>query len=103
MSVQIGSQAYLNSEEFHQHYDRLIKELEKVAFYLDREQDSSEQIISKIQEHRNRLGKAWPIENETQQAPAIEPADELMLWMDMIIHRTIHLLSNNLRFVLGSI
>lgn len=103
MSVQIGSQAYLNSDEFHQHYDRLLEELEGVAFYLAREQeqDSSEQIISQIQERRNRLGKAWPIENETQQAPAIEPADELMLWMHMILHRTTHLLSNNLRSVIG--
>lgn len=101
MSVQIGSQAYLNSEEFHQHYDRLLKELESVALYLDKEQDSSEQIISKIQERRNRLGKAWPIENETQQASANEPTDELMLWMDMILYRTPHLLSNNLRSVLG--
>ncbi len=101
MSVQIGSQAYLNSEDFHLHYDRLLKELERVAFYLDREQDSSEQIISRIQERRIRLGKAWPIENETLQAPANEPAGELMLWMDMIRNRTTHLLSNNLRSAIG--
>jgi hypothetical protein len=103
MSVQIGSQAYLNSEDFHQHYDRLLRELEEVALYLARqqEQDSSEQTISQIQERRNRLGKAWPIENETQQAPANEPADELMLWTDMIRHRTTHLLSDNLRSAIG--
>jgi hypothetical protein len=103
MSVQIGSQAYLNSEEFYQQYDRLLRELEELAFYLarDQEQDSSEQIISQIQESRNRLGKAWPIENETQQVPANEPADELMLWMDMILHRTTHLFANNLRSVIG--
>jgi uncharacterized protein YukE len=101
MSVQIGSQAYLDSEEFHQQYDRLVKELERVAKYLDGEQESSEQIISKIQERRNRLGKAWPIENETQRAPADKAADELMHWMDMIMNRTTHLLSNNLKLVLG--
>ncbi|NIM93754.1 MAG: hypothetical protein GTO18_08595 [Anaerolineales bacterium] len=48
MSVQIKSQAYLKSEEFHQHYGRLLSELEGVAFYLAREQEqtNSEQIIS---------------------------------------------------------
>jgi uncharacterized protein YukE len=100
MRVQIGSQAYLNSEDFHQQYDKLLHELERVASFLDREQDTSNQIISKIQERRNRLGKAWPIENEMQQAPANKPADELMIWMEMIRHRTTHFLSNNLRSAL---
>lgn len=101
LSVQIGSQAYLGSEKFHQQYDRLLKELERAAFYLDGEQDSSEQIISKIQERRDRLGKAWPIENETLQPPADKPADELMQWMDMIMLRTIHLHTINLKLVLA--
>ena len=114
MSVQIGGRAYLNSEEFHLHYDTLLKELEGVAVYLSREQeqvafhlsreqeqDSSEQILSQIRERRDRLGKAWPIENETPQAPANEPADELMLWMDMIRNRTTQLLSDNLKAVIG--
>jgi hypothetical protein len=101
MSVQIGSQAYLNSEEFHQHYDRILRELERVAFYLDKARDSSEQNISKIQERIYRLGKAWPIEKEAQHAPASEPADELMIWMDMILRRTTHLLTDNLRSVIG--
>ena len=100
LRIQIGSQAYLRSEEFHLQYDRLLKELERAAFYLDREQGSSEQIISNIHERRNRLSKAWPIEDEAHQSPADEPEDELMRWMDMIMHRTTHLLSNNLRIVL---
>jgi hypothetical protein len=102
MSVEIGSKAYLNSEELPQSYDRLIRELEGVALYMtgDREQASPQQIISQIQERRNLLGKAWPIEKEMQQKPANEPGDELMLWMDMILHRTTHLLSNNLRSVI---
>lgn len=102
MSVQIRSQAYLDSDEFHQHYDQLLGELEGVAVILtgEQEQDSSKEIVSQIQERRNRLGKAWPIENETQQAPATEPAGELMLWIDLIRHRTTQLLSENLRSVI---
>lgn len=100
MSVQIGSQAYLNSEDFHQQYDRLLHELERVTSFLDREQDASKQIISKIQERRIRLGKSWPIENETQQALANDPADELMIWMEMVRHRTTIFLSNNLKSAL---
>lgn len=100
MSVQIGSQAYLNSEDFHQQYDSLLQELEILASYLEIKQDASEQILSKIQERRNRLGKAWPIENEVHQEPANESAGELMLWMEMIRNRTTHLISTNLRSVL---
>lgn len=102
MRVQVGSRAYLKSEEFPQSYDKLIRELEGVALYLigEQEQASSEQIISQIQERRNRLGKTWLIENETLQKPAYELGDELMLWVDMILHRTTHLLSNNLKSVI---
>jgi hypothetical protein len=72
-----------------------------VVFYQDRVQDASEQILAQIQEHRSRLRKAWPIENETQQAPANDLAHELMQWMDMILNRTTYLLSTNLRYVIG--
>lgn len=103
MSVQIRSQAYLKSEVFHQQYDRLLQELEGVAFYLSREEENiiSEEIISQIQGRRNRLGEDWPIENEPQQVPLNKPIDELMLWMNMIMQRTTILLSNNLRVVIG--
>ncbi len=101
MSVQIGSQAYLKSEEFHQQYNKLLGELEGVAVYLTKEQDSSEEIISQVKERRNRLRKVWSIENETQQVLGNELADELMHWMDMILNRTTHLFSTNLKSIIG--
>lgn len=101
MKVRIGSQAYLKSEEFHLQYERLLSELEEVALYMIKVQDSPEEIILQIQEKRNHLGKVWPIKNETQQALANKPADELMFWMDMILHRTTNLLTSNLKSVIG--
>jgi hypothetical protein len=99
MSVQIGSQAYLKSEEFHQQYFQLLDQLTTVvACITEFEQGgNSEETVLKIRENRISLGESWPLADESLGTETGRPADELILWMDMIMHRTTHLLSSNLK------
>ncbi len=102
MSVRIGSEAYLRSDEFWRHYDDILHELEGVSQFLaDRPKHGhSKKIISQIQDRRSRLRKAWPIPNETPRPNVESSTGESMLSVDMIIDHTTQLLSANLRTVL---
>lgn len=59
------------------------------------------EIVSKIQERWGRLGNPWPLANETLDESTEQPVDELIMWMDMILHRTTDLLSTTLVSVIG--
>jgi len=101
-SVELGSQVYLKSEEFFQRYCQLQDELAAVvACITELEQvGDSEEAVLNIQQRRQRLGDSWPLANESPGPNAGRPVDEFILWMDMITHRTTHLLSSNLKSVI---
>ncbi|MGK2959536.1 MAG: hypothetical protein ACSLFB_14335, partial [Acidimicrobiales bacterium] len=65
ISVQVKSQAYLNSEDFYRQYNLLVWEFEGVRYFLSKleTEDIPEQIIIQIQKRRNRLNESWLITN----------------------------------------
>jgi len=103
MSVQVGSQAYLKSENFHLQYFQILDELMKVVMCMNEleQKNHPEETVKKIREHRKRLSESWPFPDETPSPNAKQLVEELIVWMDMILRRATHFLTANLKDILG--
>jgi hypothetical protein len=97
MTVQIGSKAYLRSEDFSQKYNVILDEL---LFFIHifiqaSSAGSQEGLVSRIEERRGQFAKNWPLE-ETLSATDGQLNENLIVWLDMIAHRATDLLSSSL-------
>jgi hypothetical protein len=102
MGIQVGGQAYLKTDEFHQLYFRLLDEIVGVVnciSELERGSDA-EKIVQEVRASRDLLRDSWPLEDESLGSAAGRPVDELILWTDTIMHRTTHLLVSYLESVM---
>ena len=99
--IQVGSQVYLKSDTFHMQYFRLLDEISAVIVHMTAlEQGADEEdAVAKIQEFQTRLVNAWPLATETLDPNTGKPVDELIIWMDMILHRATYLLSSHLKAI----
>lgn len=105
MWILIGSQAYLKSETFHTQYFQLLDEvIDVVQSFGDLVSDGdSEELSKKIQENRIRLVSIWPVEGEVLSSSSEGASDELIIWLDAIMHRVTALLVESLDSVLSGV
>lgn len=102
MRIQVGSQAYLKSEHFYQQYFQLLDEFPGVLESIQALEngEDAEKIVLRAQNHCKQLLESWPLEEESLHPPSGEPVDDLILWMDLVMHRMTDLISSNLRAVM---
>lgn len=103
LRIQVGSLAYLKSEEFARQYFWLLNELSVVMQLMiefERGEDQSKTLEKVITRQKN-LQAEWPLENEELSPRDGTPVAELILLMDLILHRITHLLSTYLEDVVG--
>jgi len=102
MLVQVGSQAYLQSEQFYKRYFRLLDELREVFTTMTaiEKGNSSKEIVKKIRERKRLLMEYWPVPEETS-SQSENIIENLISWMDMINGRTAKLLSTTLKDVIA--
>jgi hypothetical protein len=100
--IQVGGQVYLKSETFHVQYFRLLDELIAVVTQITALEQGADvdETVAKIQEFQTRLVNAWPLVAETLDPSTGKPLDELIIWMDMILHRATFLLASYLKVVM---
>jgi hypothetical protein len=98
MSIRIGSQAYLKSNDFHTRYSALVNELTAVVSCIAESAggDVSQGAITMVREKRRGLAGRWPLPDESPSPDTGQLLDELVSWMDMIINRTTELLTSHL-------
>jgi hypothetical protein len=98
IGIQVGSQAFLGSEEFYNQYFHLLDEIAAVIVAMAAFNDSSdkETTLKQVRAKRASLRQDWPMENDAETGDSLQPADEYIAWMDMIMQRTTHLLSTHL-------
>lgn len=103
MGVQVGSQAFLKSDDFHLQYFQLLDELGAVVVCISAHEQggSPEETILKAQKHRKQLGESWPLPDDPPSSKGGQPVEEIIMWMDMIVRRTTHLLTMNLKKVVS--
>lgn len=103
MSIQVGSQAYLQSPEFSLRYLELLNEfpgvIESIRM-LERGGDVQE-ALAHIRRRISRLRETWPLPDEALHPQTGEPLDALILWMDLVMHRITDLITSHLRAVLA--
>jgi hypothetical protein len=102
MWIQIGSQAYLKSETFHTQYFLLLDEVIGVARYFGDlvSEGDSEQLARNIRENRTQLVSTWPSKDEVLTSANPGAINELIIWLDAIMHRVTSMLVENLNSVL---
>lgn len=98
MNVRIASEAYLRSESFPRQYDRILHELQAVAFLIPALAENGEPAAS-VFARRTALRDSWPIQDEPARPIASSPTEELMLWLEMVLDRITALLSSSLSAV----
>lgn len=99
MSIQVGGQAYLKSDDFSLKYFRLMDEFPGVIESLqalEQDEDASGMVVQRAKEHTERLQVQWPLEGEAIHPQTGEPVDALILWMDLVMHRMTDLITTNL-------
>lgn len=103
MEIQVGSLAYLKSEEFYKKYFQIMDEIPgALGFYKALLEDhSSNQFISEIRERRNQITRSWPLEDENMPSSAPDAIEELILMMEAVLHRATALVVANLDRVLS--
>jgi hypothetical protein len=99
MNVRLASDAYLQSSTFPEQYDRVLDELQAVAFLVPTLGDDVASAAS-INEKRMLLRDSWPDVDEPELPATDSPRDEVMLWLDMILHRVTAMLSSALTAVM---
>jgi hypothetical protein len=103
MWIQIGAQAYLKSETFHTRYFQLLDEVIGVvqSYGVLVSDGDSEELSKKIREKRIRLVSIWPLEDEVLSSSSEGASNEVIIWLDAIMHRGTALLVESLDSVLG--
>lgn len=103
MRIQVGSQAYLKTDDFSHKYFRLLDELSAVMqLMLQFEKAEDEKaVLDKVAARRGNLVKEWPLIDEEHPPSAGSPTDELIWLMDLVLHRTTFLLTLYLEKVMG--
>jgi hypothetical protein len=97
MSIQVGSQAFLHSELFYKQYFRLLDLIALVIVSMSGFQTADrEQALAQIRKNRLQLSEDWPVVEEALFLEPLEPIDEYIAWMDMVMLRTTQLLSSHL-------
>lgn len=98
MSIQVGSQAYLQSDAFYLQYFRLMDEFPGVIEGLQAlgRGEDAQGVIQRAKQHSDRLQALWPLEGEPLHPQTGEPVDALILWMDLVMHRMTDLITLNL-------
>ncbi|MEJ2758312.1 MAG: hypothetical protein P8046_07505 [Anaerolineales bacterium] len=98
MSIQVGSQAYLESETFYLKYFRLMGEFPGVIESLRalEQGEDAAGVMQRAKEHIERLQVQWPLEGEAIHPQTGEPVDALILWMDLVMHRMTDLITSHL-------
>lgn len=102
MSIQVSSQAYLQSPEFAHQYLELLNEFPGVIESIQALETSgdAEDILPHLQRRSDHLKDIWPLPGETLHPQTGEPVDALILWMDLVMHRMTELITSHLRAVL---
>lgn len=103
LRIQVGSLAYLKSEEFANRYFRLLDELAVVMQLMLEFERSKDQgtTLQKVSTRQKNLQSEWPLENEELPPSDGTPVGELIILMDLILHRITYLLSTHLEEVVG--
>lgn len=104
MKVEVGSRAYLQSEAFYKDYFRLMDDYTFVVLVmkqLTEQRVSSEEVVPRIQERRGKLLDSWPLEGENIVPDENTLIAELILLMELILHRMTNLLTRYLRTIMG--
>ena len=103
MNVEVGSRAYLQSDAFYKDYFRLMDDYTFVVLMmkqLHEQQVSSEEAVLLIQKHRGKLLDSWPLEGEITVPDGDTLIAELILLMELILHRMTDLLTSHLKAVM---
>lgn len=102
MSIQVGSQAYLQSPAFSRQYLELINEFPAVieSIRILTQGGDAQVVLAHIQRRSRRLRETWPLPDEALHPQTGEPLDALILWMDLVMHRITDLITAHLRMVL---
>lgn len=97
-SVRIRSKVFLESEELWQKYDQLTFEVDKIVRFMSTlgTDYKLDDVIKAIKEHRERFAKAWPCEERSSHSKYPPPANELVIWADMVWDRANSLITTNL-------
>jgi len=98
MSIQVGSQAYLQSDAFYLQYFRLMDEFPGVIESLRTlgQGGDAKEVNQLATQHSESLQALWPLEGESLHPQTGEPVDALILWMDLVMHRMTDLITSNL-------
>lgn len=103
MRIQVGSQAYLKTDDFAQKYFDLLDELSAVVQFMFRFEkgENIEGILKEVATRREKLLAEWTLKDEQHPPSAGTPIDELIWLMDLILHRITALLTIYLKKVVG--
>jgi hypothetical protein len=104
MSIEIGSRAYLKSEDFYQQYFHLLDEFGEVMGTFMRVDQGAphEEMITRVQTKYTKLEKSWPLAGEIHTEDPEALVDHLIIWMEMLSHRVTDLLTRHLNKVMRS-
>ncbi len=100
MGIEVGSRAYLQSEDFYKDYFRLMDDYTFVFLMMKQLNDqrvSPEEAVTLIRKHREKLLDSWPLEGENTVPDEDTHIAELILLMEFILHRMTDLLTRYLR------
>ncbi|HKJ27984.1 MAG TPA: hypothetical protein VJ965_10120 [Anaerolineales bacterium] len=95
MRIQVGSQAYLKTDDFALKFFDLLEELSAVMQFMVRFEQGEEQeaVLQEVKARRQNLIAEWPLKDEEHPPSSGTPIDELIWLMDLILHRTTDLLT----------
>ena len=104
ISIEIGSRAFLKSENFSKQYFHLVDEFGDVmGTFLRVDQGAShEEMIARVQKKYTNLEKSWPLVGEMTTEDPKALVDHMIIWMEMLSHRVTDLLTRYLDKVMRS-
>ena len=103
MGIEVGSRAYLGSEVFFKDYFKLMDDYTFVFVMMkqvDEQGAKPEEVVPRIQEYRRKLLASWPLAGETTEPDGDTVIAELILLMELILHRMTDLLTRHLKLVM---
>ena len=102
MGIEVGSRAYLKSDAFFKDYFNLMDSSVMVVVVMKQVGQGTphEEAIHRIQEFSRELVGAWPLEGENTVPDGDTLIAELILYMELILHRMTDLLTSHLKEVM---